>query len=261
MLCELFQKLFMTEKRVRWSRRLEIRTKPEVALRSARHELSEYRKRKRPSVTTFSSSTVHELANTGKLTCFYDQMTVIQVFRQLGRSPDELLLRRWNWKSAIFSSLVRAPIFFFCNLGAGRSAATSAMLAEFAYRGITAGFYGALTQAFRKAQPLWAANLAVVVLLPLTSHSIEFCVHFLRGTPKLLTSLASSVFFTMISTLFNIYAMRRGALVVGEDSNSVASDLRRVPRLIAGFVACGPVALYRWMLIRNTQSEPEAKAP
>jgi hypothetical protein len=179
-------------------------------------------------------------------------MTILEVFRQLGRSPGELLLRRWNWKSAIFSSLVRAPIFFFCNLAAGRSAATGAMLAEFAYRGITAGFYGALTQAFRTAQPVWAANLAVVLLLPLASHSVEFCVHSLRGTPKLLTSLVSSVFFTIISTLFNIYAMRRGALVVGEDSNSVASDLRRIPRLIAGFVACGPVALYQCVLRSNT---------
>jgi hypothetical protein len=37
-------------------------------------------------------------------------------------------------------------------------AAEGAMLAEFVYRGITAGFYGALTQAFRKAAPVWKAS-------------------------------------------------------------------------------------------------------
>jgi hypothetical protein len=185
-------------------------------------------------------------------------MTVADVFRQLRCCPGELLVRRWNWKSALFSSMIRALIFFFANLTAGWRAASGAMLAEFIYRGITAGFYGALTQAFREAEPQWAAGVAVMILLPLVSHSIEISVHLLRGTPKLLTSLIASVCFTVISTLFNLYAMRRGVLVVGEGgSASVGSDMRRIPAMIGGFVACGPVALYRWAMRSLT---PEAEA-
>jgi hypothetical protein len=172
-------------------------------------------------------------------------MTVLEVLRRLCTAPGDLLLRKWNWKSAVFSSLIRAAIFFFCNLTAGMHAAEGAMLAEFVYRGITSGFYGAMTQAFRKAEPVWQASLTVMVLLPLSSHSIEFMVHLVRHTPHLRTSIVSSVCFTCISTLFNLYAMRRGVLVTGAGSGSVASDMRRIPGLIAGFVAAGPLALYR----------------
>src|SRR5579859_1703302 len=111
-------------------------------------------------------------------------MSVFEIIRQILARPDEWLLRKWNWKSAIFSPGARAAIFFCVNLAAGWRAAVLAMLAELAYRGLTAGFYGALTQAFRKAKPVWAANLTVTLLLPLLQHSIEFGVHTLRGTPK-----------------------------------------------------------------------------
>ncbi len=91
-----------------------------------------------------------------------------------------------------------------------------------------------------------AAGIAVMIILPVLTHSLELAVHLARGTPKLFTSIVASVCFTAISTLFNLYAMRRGALVVGDGSSSVASDMRRMPRLIAGFVAAGPMALHRW---------------
>jgi hypothetical protein len=171
-------------------------------------------------------------------------MTVFKVLRQLCRAPGDLL-RKWNWKSAVFSSLIRAAIFFFCNLTAGVHTAEGAMLAEFVYRGITSGFCGALTQAFRKAEPVWQASVTVMVLLPVWSHSLELAVHLMRHTPHLRTSIASSVCFTCVSTLFNLYAMRRGALVTGAGAGSVVSDMRRMPGLIGGFVAAGPLALWR----------------
>jgi hypothetical protein len=174
-------------------------------------------------------------------------MSVFDVFRHLWRSPRELLVRQWNWKSAAFSSLIRAAIFCLCNLRAGWHAAAGAMFAEFAYRSVTAGFYGALTQAFRKARPIWTANVVVMLLLPLASHSVELIVHLLRGTPKLLMSIVSSACFTVVSSLFSLYAMRRGALNVGEESASAADDIGRIPVLFAGFLACGPMAAYRWL--------------
>lgn len=174
-------------------------------------------------------------------------MTVWHCFRELATRPGEMLLRRWNWKSAVFSSIIRALIFFFANLRSGWHAAFGAMLAELLYRGVTAGFYGALTQAFGEVEPEWAAGIAVSLLLPIVSHTIEFGVHWLRGTPHLKASIIASASFTVLSTLFNVYAMRRGVLVVGYSAGSVASDMSRIPRLIAGFVACGPVAVYRWL--------------
>jgi hypothetical protein len=172
-------------------------------------------------------------------------MTVHDVIQDFRANPGQLL-RQWNWKSAAFSSTFRAAIFFGANLTAGWRAATAAMMTEFVYRAVTAGFYGATTQAFRRAEPVWAAGLVVMILLPVASHSVELTVHLLRGTPRILTSLIASVAFTAISTLFNLYAMRRGVLVVGSGSSSVGADMRRLPSLIAGFTAAGPRALLRF---------------
>jgi hypothetical protein len=169
-------------------------------------------------------------------------MNLLNVFRELVRHPGRLLVQRWNWKAAVFSSTLRAAIFLFANLSAGWKAATGAMLAEFCYRAVTAGFYGAFTQAFRQAEPAWAAALAVAILLPAVSHSIELAVHLARGTPRIVTSIVASVIFTIVSTLFNWFAMRRGALIVGAEGGSLLQDLKRLPRLICAFLAAGPIA-------------------
>lgn len=166
-------------------------------------------------------------------------MTVGDVLRQLCARPGELLVRQWNWKSALLSSTMRAGIFFASTLTAGWRAATGAMAAEFLYRSATSGFYGAITQAFREAEPEWEAGIVVVFLLPVLSHSLELAMHSLRGTPHLGRSLAASVCFTVISTRFNLFAMRRGALVVGAGAGSVGCDLRRMPRMIGEFVVAG----------------------
>jgi hypothetical protein len=166
--------------------------------------------------------------------------------------PVETIARRWNWKSALLSSSLRALIFFGANLPAGRHAAVAALLTELAFRGVASGFYGALTEAFRFAEPEWAASLVAMVLLPLTGHSAEFAVHLLRGTMKLRTSIIASVCFTALSTLFNLYAMRHGALVTGEGKQTLSSDMKRMPRLIAGFLISGPLAAWRLLERRLT---------
>jgi len=168
---------------------------------------------------------------------------VAAVLRELVRNPVGLVIRRWNWKSALLSSLFRAAIFFIANLAAGWRAAAAAMSIELLYRGVSAGFFGALTQTFRRAHPVWLANTAAAILLPLASHSLEFIVHLARGTPKLITSILSSVVFTIISTLFNLYAMRRGVLTVGSDGRSFTADFRALPRILGDFLAVAPLAL------------------
>jgi hypothetical protein len=186
-------------------------------------------------------------------------MTVGAVLRRILRNPFEHLIRRWNWKSALFSPVLRALIFFCANLTAGWRAAAAAALVELLYRGPAAGVYGALTQAFRLADPPWAAGLTVMVLLPLFSHSIEAFIHFLHRTPKLGASLCASVCFTALSTLFNLYAMRRGVLVTGaDDENSFMGDLRRIPLTIALFVAAGPLALFRALTRRMALRDSKA---
>ncbi|MGA2716464.1 MAG: hypothetical protein ABSG41_25495 [Bryobacteraceae bacterium] len=172
-------------------------------------------------------------------------MTLYTALVQLITRPVDLLVRRWNWKSAASSSLVRAMIFFFANLTAGWRAALGAMAAEYCYRALTSGFYGAMTQHLSLVEPEWQGAIAAMLLLPLSSHSMEFVVHWLRHTPHLGTSIVSSLCFTAISTLFNTYAMRRGLMVVGKNGASIAEDLRAMPRVIAGFLAFLPLLAWR----------------
>jgi hypothetical protein len=88
-----------------------------------------------------------------------------------------------------------------------------------------------------------------MIILPFVSHSFEFFVHWLRGTPHLKASIIASLCFTAISTLFNAYAMRRGTMAVGQHSQSIGADMRAMPRVIAGFLAAGP--LWAWRSLRS----------
>lgn len=142
-------------------------------------------------------------------------VTLHELRVDLTRHPFEYLVRRWNWKAGVISGILRGGIFFTANLPAGREAAFGALFAEFCYRILFSGAIGSLTEAMRKCEPAWAAALVASVALPVFGHVVEFTVHFLRGTPRLGTSIATSIGFSALSTLFNLYAMRRGVLVVG----------------------------------------------
>ena len=172
--------------------------------------------------------------------------TVIEVFASLIGHPWRHLVLRWNWKSGVTSAIIRGSIFFAANLTAGLGAATGAMLTEFAYRTFLSEAYGAVTQALRKARPPWAAALSAAVVLPICSHSVEFMMHWLRGTPKLAVSIIASVSFSVLSTLFNSYVMRRGVLAVGDDDRkTLLDDMAMMPRMIGGFVALAPMAAWK----------------
>ena len=145
----------------------------------------------------------------------------------------------------MLSSLLRASLFFATNLAAGLPAAIAAMKTELVFRGITSGFYGALTEAFREAEPPGAAALTVMLLLPVANHSVELLVHWIRGTRKLLPSILASVILTAFSTLFNFYVMRRGVLIVGSGRRSLGKDLLHLPRLAIDFVTWVPRYLIR----------------
>jgi hypothetical protein len=191
-----------------------------------------------------------------ELTVSANEFRLGEVWADILRRPYEYLVRRWNWKSAVTSAILRGAIFFTANLSAGRAAAVGAMLTEFSYRILFSGGVGSITQALRKCEPAWAAALSASVVLPVISHLVEFTVHLLRGTPRIRTSVAASVAFTILSALFNLYVMRRGVLVVGEaEDKTLLQDLAAIPRLIAGFVAAGPLAL--WRMLRRTGRRPD----
>ena len=193
--------------------------------------------------------------------------TVAAVIADLTRHPARLL-NQWNWKSAVVSALLRASIFFTVNLPSGRDAARAAFVTEICFRLATSGFYGGITSAFRLVEPEWKGMLAAMLILPVVSHSLELLVHALRGTPELAASILASVAFTVVSTSFNVFAMRRGALITGAGSEPLHRDLMRMPALCVAFVrlplgalgravrACRPVRT-RTGLDRSVRLQPD----
>src|SRR5262249_50291441 len=134
----------------------------------------------------------------------------------------------------------RGAIFFSVNLLAGVVSAVSALATEFLFRPLVAGFDGAVIESFRSTRPEWGATLVVVVALPAINHLIEVAVHWTRGTQRLGASILASVSFSALSGLFNLFAMRRGVLIVGEGQHSILEDLRRLPVVIGAFLMAAP---------------------
>jgi hypothetical protein len=186
--------------------------------------------------------------------------TVAAVIAGLVRHPGRLL-QQWNWKSAVVSALLRASIFFTVNLSSGRDAAKAAFVTEVCFRLATAGFYGGITSAFRLVEPEWKGMLAAILILPVVSHSLELLVHTLRGTPELAASILASVAFTVLSTSFNVFAMRRGALITGAGSEPLYRDLMRMPALCVAFVRLPLGALARAVRgCRSVRLQPDVIA-
>lgn len=86
-----------------------------------------------------------------------------------------------------------------------------------------------------------------MVLLPAANHSFEFLVHWVRGTPELVASVAASVGVTAISSSFYLFAMQRGAFIVGSNSRPLLHDIRTMPALVMAFI----VSIVRALPSRN----------
>ncbi|MBK8464822.1 MAG: hypothetical protein IPL32_03245 [Chloracidobacterium sp.] len=187
--------------------------------------------------------------------------SVGDVFRNLVHHPAQLITR-WNWKSVVLAVIMRGLIYLTIYLISGENWAVTltAVLVEMPFRLLTTGFAGALVQSFRKAKPIWLANMIVSIMLPAFSHTVEFTVHY--GQEKYFSDVlaatkdgvarqrtfAISVIFSVVSVLFNLYAMRNGALLVGagEATKSLKDDFKQMPRLVGEFIVALPLLILRF---------------
>ncbi len=172
------------------------------------------------------------------------ETTVPRVLLSLLRHPIRSLVLRWNWKSAVLSAALRAPIFFFTYVFKkdGLRLAIGAAITQSVFRLIFGGINGAIIQSFSRVEPPWHAVLTVPLVLAAFSHVVEFFVQTaydhqtgVNGKGK---AISISVLVSAISAVFNLFAMRRGALLVKDESQqSIWRDLRRMPRIALEFIS------------------------
>lgn len=141
----------------------------------------------------------------------------------------------WNWKAALVSAATRGALFFAVNATAGLEAGLRALATEFVFRAGASGLLGSLTQALSGIEPPWRGAIVALLLLPAAGHAAEYAVHSAAGTPRLTASVGASVAFTCVSTLFHLFAMRRGVLIAGPRGLSLTDDLRSLPRIVRLF--------------------------
>ena len=94
--------------------------------------------------------------------------TIGEALRNVWSDPGQFI-KNWNYKGAVLSGVVRAPIFLFTYL-AGRESlklAIGAAAVQFAFRFAFAGVGGTLIQGYRKVEPAWKALAAIMLILPL----------------------------------------------------------------------------------------------
>ena len=161
---------------------------------------------------------------------------VREIAHDLIHHPFRSLVLRWNWKAALLSPILRGAFVYAATAGAGPAAAASALTVEVMYRGLVSGFCGAIVEAFRSSEPYWAGQLTVVLIVPVVSDSLDFLVHWQHGTSEFGRSVAVSLALTIVSTAFNYFAMRRGALIVGQQRRTFFEDLATLPLLFAAFL-------------------------
>lgn len=190
------------------------------------------------------------------------RIAVSDVFRNLVGHPAQLIMR-WNWKAALLGAIVRAS-FYYTVYKASRESwivTLTAVGVELVFRFFTTGVSGAVVQSFRKATPAWQANIIVSIMLPVFSHSVEFLTHYAQehyffdifassanGVARQ-RAFAISVLFSVISVLFNLFAMRHGVLLVGagQETQSLANDIKRMPRMVGEFTAYLPVLVAKYL--------------
>jgi hypothetical protein len=99
----------------------------------------------------------------------------------------------------------------------------------------SSGFFSALQQQSLQIRSERLAWLTCVVVIPLTSLSCDAGLHFwLDGRDTFQLGPAALV-FTVVSATFHWHIIRNGALLVGEESHSLLTDLKRIPRLTLSY--------------------------
>jgi hypothetical protein len=112
-----------------------------------------------------------------------------------------------------------------------------AVASEMLYVALTAGIYSAMQQGALDLRPRWLSNCLIVIAVPAFSQSVEYLIHAAAGMPNLKAATIGILCFGLISAMFHLHIMRRGAMLVGEKSRPFSDDLRRMPILVGSFLA------------------------
>lgn len=171
-------------------------------------------------------------------------VSVGQALGALLRNPRQFVVR-WNGKAAVLSALFRGAMFLLASIKSHHKGLTHGVEAEALFGAVSAGIFGTLTQELRFAEPEWLAVLLLAGIFPVMFQVGDICFHAALGTQVFRAGMISSALLTAYSAAFNLYIMRRGTLLVGDEGRSFAEDLCALPRLVVLFLVSAAVSTWR----------------
>jgi hypothetical protein len=140
------------------------------------------------------------------------------------------------------SATARSIVYLAAMARTGLRGGLAVVLVEMAYVTLTAGLYAGLQQKALGFRSKTLGNLAVVVGVPGISQWFDWLTHHATGATAPARATLSVCVFALISALFHLHVMRRGAFLTGHSGRSLLEDFRRIPRLTLGFILM-PVSL------------------
>ncbi len=150
-------------------------------------------------------------------------------------SPWLFPFTHWNWKVALLTAVLRGGACVAALWHVEVHARRHFGMVEAAYVLLTCGFFSALQQQSLGLKPERLAWLACVVAVPLTSLGLDAGLHFWLDGWRTQQLGIPALAVTLLSATFHWHMIRNGALLVGEEAHTLATDLRRIPKLAVSY--------------------------
>jgi hypothetical protein len=166
-------------------------------------------------------------------------------------------LTHWNWKVALLTAVLRGLACVWALRHVELHARRHFGIVEAVFVLLTCGFFSALQQQSLQIASEALAWFLCVVVVPLTSLGCDAALHFWLDGQQTRQLGTAGVIFTVVSATFHWHMIRNGALLVGDESHSLATDLRRIPRLVGTYFAAP--AMWTWRVASGVMRKTEAE--
>lgn len=157
--------------------------------------------------------------------------SVSAAVERITRDAWTVFVVRWNWKAAVLSVTVRGLVYAMALVRRPEAVLRGAEI-ELAFRIVVGGCWGSLLQALRNSRPAWLAGLLAAVVLPTAAQTLQFAALQLGGATHLKTAMVLSTIFDAGSVMVSFVLMRRGLLLTGAGTATLASDFRGIPHAL-----------------------------